>query len=217
MNTRIAPFDSEDARRALSYALDRSELIRRTGGLQFGQPTCQILPPNFPGYKPYCPYTLLPGRPARGGAPDLTKARKLIARSHTRGMQVTVLGRQDYFGTRIAGYLVQLLDRLGYGPRKNSFRTKSSRGRLRSQAHAPPCRFTPAQWFADYPSPAAFIQPAFSCGGPTNDSGFCNRRLDVRWARRKRLNRPIPAPQMPLGAHRPGARRRRSLDSLFEQ
>ena len=30
------------------------------------QPTCQILPPNFPGYEPYCPYTTGGGRRASG-------------------------------------------------------------------------------------------------------------------------------------------------------
>ena len=38
-------------------------------------PTCQILPPNFPGYVRYCPYS----------APDLRPARRLVAASGTRG------------------------------------------------------------------------------------------------------------------------------------
>ena len=43
-------------------------------------PTCQILPPNIPGYVRYCPY----------GAPDLRTARRLVAASGTRGMRVVV-------------------------------------------------------------------------------------------------------------------------------
>ena len=35
-------------------------------------PSCQVLPPGFPGYKPYCPYTKNPG--AKWSAPDLAKA-----------------------------------------------------------------------------------------------------------------------------------------------
>ena len=48
------------------------------------------LPPNFPDYSPYCPYTA--GSTNRGTwtAPDLTKAKTLVARSGTRGMKVTL-------------------------------------------------------------------------------------------------------------------------------
>ena len=31
------------------------------GGEDAARATCQQLPPNFPGYEPYCPYTLNPG------------------------------------------------------------------------------------------------------------------------------------------------------------
>jgi peptide/nickel transport system substrate-binding protein len=34
------------------------------------------------------------------------------------------------------------------------------------------------QWFADYPSAASFIKSSFICHGQTNDSGFCDPRLD---------------------------------------
>ena len=96
MNTRIAPFDSEEARRALAYSLDRSEIVRITTGPQLSQPTCQILPPNFPGYKPYCPYTLRPVAAAAGLAPDLAKGRMLITQSGTRGKMISVVSGPDH-------------------------------------------------------------------------------------------------------------------------
>ena len=61
MNTRVAPFDRLAVRRALNYALDRNRIARLTGSSLIAQPTCQILAPTIPGYRPYCPYTLDPG------------------------------------------------------------------------------------------------------------------------------------------------------------
>ena len=50
----------------------RAGLRRRGAAI----PTCQQLPPNFPGYEPYCPYTMDPGPEGEGSwtAPDLEEA-----------------------------------------------------------------------------------------------------------------------------------------------
>jgi peptide/nickel transport system substrate-binding protein len=187
MNTRIAPFNSRDARRALSYALDRSELIRRTNGLPFAQPTCQILPPNFPGYKSYCPFTLHPAKTGTWQAPDLARAAKLVDRSHTRGMRVVVVSDDSDGGRRIASYLVDLLDRLGYRTSQKAFRYQTiarsgafAGSRARMQIYA-------IEWFADYPSAAAFIQSSFNCAGTTNEAGFCDPRIDGEMRKAKTL------------------------------
>ena len=73
LNTRRAPFDRLDARRAVAFAFDRRAAVTAAGGHDVAQETCQILPPNFPGSRPYCPYTASgaargPSRP-RDGAP----------------------------------------------------------------------------------------------------------------------------------------------------
>ena len=175
LNTRIAPFDSIDARRALSYALDRNEIIRRAGFQQFARLTCQILPPNFPGYKPYCPYTLSPSKANTWRAPDLTKAKKLVARSRTRGIPVTVVSDESDAGQSIAAYVVQLLHRLGYGASRKSFPYPAS-----SEFSGPRrgMQIVFVNWIADYPSAGAFLRPNLSCRGNVNDAGFCDPRLD---------------------------------------
>ena len=57
LNTRVPPFDRLDVRRAMNFAVDRAAATNAWGGPNVAEPTCQILPPNFPGYRPYCPYT----------------------------------------------------------------------------------------------------------------------------------------------------------------
>ena len=65
----MPPFDDVRVRRAVNTAFDREAFARLLGGAV--APTCQILPLNFPGYRPTCPYVLggvagyLIGRPGR--------------------------------------------------------------------------------------------------------------------------------------------------------
>ena len=88
LNTRVAPFNDLRVRQALSYAIDRGKITRllQTGG----QPTCQMLTPFILGYRPYCPYTLNPNPSGSWTAPNLAKARRLIAATHTRGTPITI-------------------------------------------------------------------------------------------------------------------------------
>ena len=71
LNTTRPPFDRLDARRAVAYAIDREALVRIGGGPRAAQPTCQVLPPNFPAYEPYCPYTRDPRGDGVWRGPDL--------------------------------------------------------------------------------------------------------------------------------------------------
>ena len=61
LNTSIPPFNDPRVRLALAYALDRRAVASKW--FTPATPTCQFLPPRYPGYRPYCPY---------GGAPDGT-------------------------------------------------------------------------------------------------------------------------------------------------
>ena len=76
----------------MNLALDRDRIVQIFGGEAAARATCQQLPPNFPGYEPYCPYTLNPGPEGRGrgSAPDMEEAQRLVRRSGTAGMRVVV-------------------------------------------------------------------------------------------------------------------------------
>jgi peptide/nickel transport system substrate-binding protein len=77
LNTRRPPFDNLDARRAVAFAFDRRAAVTSMGGHDVARENCQLLPPNFPGSRPYCPYT---ASGTAAGRPDLRMARRLVRR-----------------------------------------------------------------------------------------------------------------------------------------
>ena len=117
LNTGTAPFEVVDARRAVAYALDRSELAQlfaRSINARFeAQVTCQVIPPNVPGYAPHCPYTSRGADIASSwGGPDLTRARDLVRRSGTLGAEVVVAMSEPM--EPIADHVASTLTDLGY-------------------------------------------------------------------------------------------------------
>src|SRR5436305_7457242 len=86
-NTRRAPFNNLQARQAINYAANRAAYVKIAGGSSLAVPTCQILPPNYPSYTPYCPFTAGSSHTSWTG-PDLAKARQLVQQSGTAGMKV---------------------------------------------------------------------------------------------------------------------------------
>jgi YVTN family beta-propeller protein len=178
-NTARAPFDDVDARRAVAHAFDRRAAVQAIGGPDVAQETCQVLPANFPGHRPYCPYTT-GGSGAATGRPDLATARRLVRRSGTTGMRVTVQV-PDRLPAGIGGVMVRTLRKLGYEVtlRRLSVRRHYATMSERDHAHV---GFFP--WLADYPSPSTFFA-LFSCdafkrdpAANQNPSRFCDRTLD---------------------------------------
>jgi YVTN family beta-propeller protein len=180
LNTRVPPFDNLAARRALNYAADRAAAVRVAGGPEVAQATCQILPPNVPGYRPYCPYSAGTSADGPWKAPDLAKARALVAASGTRGMRVTFWSWAPQ--ASLGAYAVRLLRSLGY---RASLKVLS-RTRYYSVADDPRTR---AQigflgWTSDYPAPSGFFDELLTCAslvpgpGNSNASEFCDPRVD---------------------------------------
>ena len=69
MNTNLPPFNNLKARQAVNYAIDRNAAVKIFGGPKLASPSCQVLPPGFPGHKDYCPYTKNPGDDVVGARP----------------------------------------------------------------------------------------------------------------------------------------------------
>jgi YVTN family beta-propeller protein len=182
LNTHTPPFDDVDVRRALNYAVDRSAFVALGGGETYAQPTCQFLPANFPGHRTYCPYTTRAGGGRPWSGPDLPRARRLIARSHTRGMRITVMADRVFLNPQ-ARQLVALLDQLGYRatlhllPKGVDYFRYIADSRHRVQ-------IGPSGWIPDYPAASSMLQllrcDAFVPASPTqpNYSEFCDPRAD---------------------------------------
>ena len=198
LNTRVPPFNRLDVRRAVSFAVDRAAATYAQGGPRLARPTCQTLPPNFPGYRPYCPYTAGSTKHGTWSAPDLTTARALVARSGTRGMRVTVWAWDQAKGyNRVAA---EVLRSLGYRPTLKPVHRDTYWGRVGDSRNRAQIGFY--GWNASYPSPATFLVDLFSCAAflprsfdNNNVSEFCDPSIDrlMRRAQAKEQSDPAGA------------------------
>jgi peptide/nickel transport system substrate-binding protein len=90
LNAHRRPFDDPRVRLALNLALDRRRVVEASGGPEAAAPTCQILPPGMPGYRPTCTFTVAPSAAGVWTAPDLARARRLVAASGRQRIRVDV-------------------------------------------------------------------------------------------------------------------------------
>jgi len=191
------PFDDVRARRAVNYAVDRAKVIGFAGGADVASPSCQVLPPNFPAYKQYCPYTLDSNGSSGWTAPDVAKARKLIAESGTEGADVAVWWHRE-FGES-GRYIEKLLDSLGYRARLRLFSGDVGEYFTAVQAPGASWNVAGAGWLADYPAASQFIQ-LLSCSNFFTLGHFCDRAIDAKISRALELQERDPAAASELWA-----------------
>ena len=119
LNVREPPFDDVRVRRALNYAVDRRRVVELVGGSGVAGLSCQLVPPGLPGYAPACPYTRDASPGGGWSAPDVARARRLVAASGTRGARVQIMGPPKY--AAVVRYAGGVLRRLGYRVRVRVF------------------------------------------------------------------------------------------------
>ena len=181
MNTRLAPFDNEKARQAVSYAIDRKALVKIFGGSVLAAPVCQVLPPGFPGHEPYCPFTKNPGK--KWSAPDMEKAKKLVEESGTKGQKVTIIAEDKAISKSIGVYLQSVLTELGYQADVKPIATNIQFTYIQNTNNKVQMSIT--QWYQDYPAASDFLYILFGCEGfhegsdsSVNISGFCDKGIN---------------------------------------
>jgi peptide/nickel transport system substrate-binding protein len=172
-NTSRGFFTDVKARQAVNFALDRPAL-NRLSGLNFGNPSEQILPPGIPGYRDANVYPV--------GKPNLVKAKALLG---GKTGKVVLYTTNDDVG-RNTGQLTQaLLARVGLEVEVKSF----TFGVLIDKAgtRGEPFDMMVIGWFADYPDPYDFINILLDGRniGPENNQNFSyfndpeiNRKMD---------------------------------------
>jgi peptide/nickel transport system substrate-binding protein len=183
MNVNIPPFTSLKARQAVNYAIDRNALIKIFGGPKLATPSCQVLPPGFPGNKPYCPYTKNPG--ATWSAPDVAKAKQLVNASGQKGAKVVVISANDEVQKAVGVYLASVLNEIGF-----KATAKAISGNIaftypqNTKNHV---QINVQQWYQDYPAASDFLHILFGCESfhPGSDSsinmaGFCNKPINTQ-------------------------------------
>jgi peptide/nickel transport system substrate-binding protein len=184
LDLRTAPFNDERVRQALNYALDRDEVVDLLGAATSWRPACQILPPNFPGYEPFCPYTLEP-ESGVWSAPDLDRARALIEEAGAIGAKVTVWINDDpaidaeipQERVDVMAYVVEVLDDLGL---RAELKIVHDLDPYVGAIFAGEPQAYLFGWAPDYPRASQFIDLLFRCDVAFNLSGLCSESLDAR-------------------------------------
>jgi ABC-type transport system substrate-binding protein/DNA-binding beta-propeller fold protein YncE len=192
LDTDSPPFDRLAARQALNYAIDRRRSVAFQGGERFAEASCQMLPPSFPGYRPYCPYTADagPGRP--WSAPDLARARRLVAQSGTKGMRVRIAGPPTGYFAIQARQARTALAQIGYRP--TLYVSRSSDGFFDYIGEAANrVRVYPIWWGADYASADNYINGMYSCSSDRTVCDTATRRLIAQARRLQAAGRPADA------------------------
>jgi peptide/nickel transport system substrate-binding protein len=175
------PFDDERVRQALSYAIDRARLVDLLGGTGAQRATCQILPPSFQGYTPYCPFTRDPG--AEWTGTDVNRARRLVEQAGAVGEPVTVSISEDFYpgAVEVSEQVTAALNEIGLRAKLEVL----TFDRYLQHAFSPPGSPEHPQvlsyvWYSGYPGASEFLSTQFGCGANFNVMGYCFRAIDRR-------------------------------------
>jgi peptide/nickel transport system substrate-binding protein len=150
LNQALPPFDDEKVREAVNTAIDSRAIARLFGGRLTG--SCNLIPRGIPGNaeRDPCPF----GDP--NGPGDVEAARQLVEDAKATGEKVTVFANSDSNRPQIGEHYTGLLNDIGldadlkvidgavYFDTIGNQKTKAQTGL--------------ANWFADFPHPATFMQ-----------------------------------------------------------
>jgi peptide/nickel transport system substrate-binding protein len=186
LNTKTPPFNNLKARQAINFAADRNAYVKIGGGTSLAVPTCQILPPNFPGYKPYCPYTAGSDH-TKWTAPDIAKAKQLVQQSGTAGMKVVVNSATDETSKALAQQMVSDLNKIGYKASAQLLTGSIQYPFVQNSNNIHKWNVAWSAWYQDYPVPADFLNVLLGCGNihPGSDASpniaeFCDKDIQAK-------------------------------------
>ena len=186
LNTKRPPFNNLQARQAINYAANRAAYVKIAGGSSLAVPACQILPPNYPAYVPYCPYTAGSSHTA-WSAPDLAKAKQLVQQSGTAGMKVVVNGTNDQVGKALVEQMISDLDAIGYKATPQLLSTSVQYPFVQNSSNSGKWNVGWSAWYQDYPAQSDFLNVLLGCGTihPNSDASpniaaFCDKSIQSK-------------------------------------
>jgi peptide/nickel transport system substrate-binding protein len=183
MNVNIPPFNNEQARQAVNWAIDRNAMVKLYGGTKLAQPVCTILPPGFPGHEDSCPYTNPAGDTWQG--PDLAKAKQLVQASGTAGQKVTVIVTDDEVNKAMGEAVASTLTQIGYKATSKPISSNIQFTYIQNSNNK--VQISLSSWYQDYPAASDFINVLLGCASFTpgsdssiNISGFCDKTIQAQ-------------------------------------
>jgi peptide/nickel transport system substrate-binding protein len=196
-NTKQPPFNNLKARQAANFAADRNAYVKIGGGPSLAVPTCQVLPPNFPGYKPYCPYTA-GSDTTKWTGPDLAKAKALVKASGTAGMKVVV--NTDIPDKALGEQMVSDLNKIGYKASLQALAGTIQYPFVQNSNNSKKWNIAWSAWYQDYPAPSDFLNVLLGCGSihPGSDASpniaaFCDKSIQAQMDKAESLSVTDPA------------------------
>jgi peptide/nickel transport system substrate-binding protein len=184
LNTTQPPFNNLKARQAINYGANRSAYVKIAGGPSLAVPACQVLPPNFPSYVAYCPYTTGPQTVWSGA--NLTKAKQLVTQSGTANDKIVVNSTNDQVGTALAEQMQSDLKAIGYKNVTTQLLTASNQYPfVQNSANSSKWNVGWSAWYQDYPAPSDFLNVLLGCGtihknsdASPNIAAFCDPAIN---------------------------------------
>jgi peptide/nickel transport system substrate-binding protein len=199
LNTKQPPFNNLKARQAINYAADRSAYVKIAGGPSLAVPTCQILPPNFPSYQAYCPYTSGSGTTKWAG-PDIAKAKQLVQQSGTAGMKVVVDGTNDQVGKALVQQMVSDLNAIGYKASAQLLAASVQYPFVQNSTNSKKWNVGWSAWYQDYPAQSDFLNVLLGCGSihPNSDASpniaaFCDKSIQAKITQAEQMEATNPS------------------------
>jgi peptide/nickel transport system substrate-binding protein len=198
LNTRKAPFNNLQARQAINYAANRSAYVKIGGGSSLAVPACQILPPNYPSYVPYCPYTAGPKTVWSG--PDLAKAKQLVKASGTAGQKVVVDGTTDQVGKALVEQMVSDLNSIGYKASAQLLTGSIQYPFVQNSSNSNKWNVGWSAWYQDYPAQSDFLNVLLGCtsihkgsDASPNIAAYCSKSTQALITKAENMEATDPA------------------------
>lgn len=192
LDTTKPPFDDIRVRQAVNFAVDRERAVELIGGETQATVTCQVILPNFHGYRRFCPYTIDPGPAGIWTGPDRAQAVELVAASGTAGAQVEVWTIEEPAVVAAAEHLADVLADLGFKPSLTVAPPEEFVAEVYTTAPDREPVAVVIGWLPDYPAASTFLEPNFSCGVASNLSRYCDPGLEERMDEARRLQATDP-------------------------